>query len=106
MAAGDNSEGWARLGDVVKQLKQADAAFAPQQYGFDDAREAIHGIYSDWLEIQKIGRGERVRIKKRYVVREETPPAPAESADVALPQTPAAATAVEPAVAEPTPPTE
>ncbi|MCP2040963.1 hypothetical protein L1281_001553 [Neisseria sp. HSC-16F19] len=75
-AAGDNSEGWARLGDVVKQLKQADAAFTPQQYGFDDAREAIHGIYSDWLEIQKIGRGERVRINKRYAVRENTPPTP------------------------------
>lgn len=75
VAAGENGEGWARLGDVVKQLKQVDSAFTPQQYGFDDAREAIHGIYSDWLEIQKIGRGERVRINKHYMVREEVPAA-------------------------------
>ena len=69
--AAANPEGWARLGDVVKQLPQLDAAFAPQNHGFDDARDAIRAIYADWLEINKIGRGERVRINKRFVVREE-----------------------------------
>ena len=69
--AAANPEGWARLGDVVKQLLQLDAAFAPQNHGFDDARDAIRAIYTDWLEINKIGRGERVRINKRFVVREE-----------------------------------
>ena len=69
--AAANPEGWARLGDVVKQLPQLDAAFAPQNHGFDDARDAIRAIYTDWLEINKIGRGERVRINKRFVVREE-----------------------------------
>ena len=69
--AAANPEGWARLGDVVKQLPQLDAAFAPQNHGFDDARDAIRAIYTDWLEINKIGRGERVRINKRFVVRVE-----------------------------------
>ena len=69
--AAANPEGWARLGDVVKQLPQLDTAFAPQNHGFDDARDAIRAIYADWLEINKIGRGERVRINKRFVVREE-----------------------------------
>ena len=72
--AAANPEGWARLGDVVKQLPQLDTAFAPQNHGFDDARDAIRAIYTDWLEINKIGRGERVRINKRFVVREENNP--------------------------------
>ena len=42
-------------------LPQLDAAFAPQNHGFDDARDAIRAIYADWLEIKKAGRGERVR---------------------------------------------
>ena len=71
MDAAANPEGWARLGDVVKQLPQLDASFAPQNHGFDDARDAIRAIYTDWLEINKIGRGERVRINKRFVLREE-----------------------------------
>lgn len=70
-AAGDHPEGWARLGDVIKQLPLVDAGFSAEQYGLSDEREAIHAIYSDWLEIQKIGRGERVRINKRFEVRHE-----------------------------------
>ncbi len=92
-----NPEGWARLGDVVKQLPQLDAAFAPQNHGFDDARDAIRAIYTDWLEINKIGRGERVRINKRFVLREERA-----DARVKAEAAPAASPAVD--VVENTPP--
>lgn len=65
--AAADTEGWARLGDVVKQLNDLlPADFAAQT----DLRELVHGIYSEWLEIKKIGRGERVRINKRYPAKE------------------------------------
>ena len=62
-AAADEG-GWARLGDVLKQIAPA---VNPHQYGFDTDRALIHAIYSDWLEIKKAGRGERVRVNKRFV---------------------------------------
>lgn len=78
------ADGWAQLGSVAKQLPQTDSSFTPQQYGFNDPREAIRAIYADWLEIKKAGRGERVRINKRFVLREEREPsATAASVDAA-----------------------
>ncbi|MBF0802767.1 MULTISPECIES: NYN domain-containing protein [unclassified Neisseria] len=65
-AAADEG-GWARLGDVLKQLAPA---VNPHQYGFDTDRALIHAIYSDWLEIKKAGRGERVRVNKRFVSKD------------------------------------
>ncbi|MDO4227295.1 NYN domain-containing protein [Neisseria sp.] len=65
-AAADEG-GWARLGDVLKQLAPA---VNPHDYGFDTDRALIHAIYSDWLEIKKAGRGERVRVNKRFVSRD------------------------------------
>ena len=60
-------EGWARLSDVLKQL--AALNINPQNYGFDTDRELIHAIYADWLEIKKAGRGERLRINKRFTAK-------------------------------------
>lgn len=58
-----DSEGWAGLGNVVKQLE----ILLPQDFTAQtDLRELVRGIYADWLEIKKAGRGERVRINKRY----------------------------------------
>ncbi len=65
-AAADEG-GWARLGDVLKQLAPA---VNPHDYGFDTDRALIHAIYSDWLEIKKAGRGERVRVNKRFVSKD------------------------------------
>ena len=59
-------DGWARLGDVVKQLP---AAIDPIQYGCANGRDLIHSIYSDWVEIKKAGRGERIRINKAFIVK-------------------------------------
>ena len=61
-------DGWARLGDVVKQLP---AAIDPIQYGCANSRDLIHSIYSDWVEIKKAGRGERIRINKAFIVKNE-----------------------------------
>ena len=61
-------DGWARLGDVVKQLP---AAIDPIQYGCANGRDLIHSIYSDWVEIKKAGRGERIRINKAFIVKNE-----------------------------------
>ncbi len=61
-------DGWARLGDVVKQLP---AAIDPIQYGCANGRDLIHSIYSDWVEIKKAGRGERIRINKVFIVKNE-----------------------------------
>ena len=61
-------DGWARLGDVVKQLP---AAIDPIQYGCANCRDLIHSIYSDWVEIKKAGRGERIRINKAFIVKNE-----------------------------------
>lgn len=66
-----DKDGWARLGNVVKQLTVIDPSFIPQPYGFEDVRSAILSIYDDWIETQKIGRGERVRIRKKFIVRED-----------------------------------
>ena len=60
-------EGWARLSDVLKQL--AALNINPQNYGFDTDRELIHAIYADWLEIKKAGRGERLRVNKRFTAK-------------------------------------
>ena len=57
----------ARLGDVSKQL--AAQGTDPQQYGFETIRNLIHAIYADWLEIKKAGRGERLRINKRFTAK-------------------------------------
>lgn len=73
VAAVADDTGWARLGDVIKQLSAQNADFSPESYGHNDTREAIRAIYADWLEIKKVGRGERVRINKRFVVRDEKP---------------------------------
>ena len=61
-------DGWARLGNVVKQLP---AAIDPIQYGCANCRDLIHSIYSDWVEIKKAGRGERIRINKAFIVKNE-----------------------------------
>jgi len=61
-------DGWARLGDVVKQLP---AAIDPIQYSCANGRDLIHSIYSDWVEIKKAGRGERIRINKAFIVKNE-----------------------------------
>ena len=61
-------DGWERLGDVVKQLP---AAIDPIQYGCANGRDLIHSIYSDWVEIKKAGRGERIRINKAFIVKNE-----------------------------------
>ncbi|MBH5329840.1 NYN domain-containing protein [Eikenella sp. S3360] len=63
-----DQDGWARLGDVVKQLP---AAIDPIQYGCANGRDLIHSIYSDWVEIKKAGRGERIRINKQFIVKTE-----------------------------------
>lgn len=61
--------GWARLGNLIKHLEtQIEAS----QYGFQNLRDLIHAIYADWLEIKKIGRGERVRVNKRFVSKESS----------------------------------
>ena len=61
-------KGWARLGEVLKYLELHIQA---TQYGFDNTRELIHSIYDDWLEIKKLGRGERIRINKRFISKNE-----------------------------------
>ena len=58
-------KGWARLGEVLKYLE------VHIQDGFDNTRELIHSIYDDWLEIKKLGRGERIRINKRFISKNE-----------------------------------
>ena len=63
-----DTEGWARLSDVVKQLP---AGIEPIHYGCADCRDLIHAIYSDWVEIKKAGRGERIRINKRFITKTE-----------------------------------
>lgn len=60
-------QGWARLSDVLKQLAPT---VNPHDYGFDTDRALIHAVYSDWLEIKKAGRGERVRVNKRFVSKD------------------------------------
>ncbi len=62
-----DNKGWARLMNVLKHLEME---ISVQQYGFENARDLVHAIYSDWIEIQKIGRGERIRVNKRFVVKE------------------------------------
>ncbi|MDO4906469.1 NYN domain-containing protein [Neisseria sp.] len=62
-----DAEGWARLSDVLKQLA---AQINPHDYGFDTDRALVHAIYSDWLEIKKAGRGERVKVNKRFVSKD------------------------------------
>lgn len=62
-----DNKGWARLMNVLKHLE---TEISVQQYGFENARDLVHAIYSDWIEIQKIGRGERIRVNKRFVVKE------------------------------------
>ena len=66
--AAADAEGWARLSDVLKQL--AILNINPQNYGFDTDRELVHAIYADWLEIKKAGRGERLRVNKRFVSKD------------------------------------
>ena len=66
--AAADAEGWARLSDVLKQL--AALNINPQNYGFNTDRELIHAIYADWLEIKKAGRGERLRVNKRFVSKD------------------------------------
>ena len=66
--AAADAEGWARLSDVLKQL--AALNINPQNYGFDTDRELVHAIYADWLEIKKAGRGERLRVNKRFVSKD------------------------------------
>ena len=66
--AAADAEGWARLSDVLKQL--AALNINPQNYGFDADRELVHAIYADWLEIKKAGRGERLRVNKRFVSKD------------------------------------
>ena len=61
-------KGWARLGEVLKYLELHIQA---TQYGFDNTRDLIHSIYDDWLEIKKLGRGERIRINKRFISKNE-----------------------------------
>lgn len=65
-AAADSS-GWARFGDVAKHLEQHNNL---TQLGFASARDLLHAVYADWLTIQKIGRGERVRVNKRFINKE------------------------------------
>lgn len=65
--AAADAEGWARLSEVLKQLA---AQINPHDYGYDTDRALIHAIYSDWLEIKKVGRGERVRVNKRFVSKD------------------------------------
>lgn len=62
-----DAEGWARLSDVLKQLA---AQINPHDYGFDTDRALVHAIYSDWLEIKKAGRGERLKVNKRFVSKD------------------------------------
>lgn len=65
--AAADTEGWARLSEVLKQLA---VQINPHDYGFDTDRDLVHAIYSDWLEIKKAGRGERVRVNKRFVSKD------------------------------------
>ena len=62
-----DEQGWARLSDVSKQL--AAQGTDPQQYGFETINHLIHAIYTDWLEIKKAGRGERLRVNKRFTAK-------------------------------------
>ena len=55
------------MSDVSKQLTAEGTD--PQQYGFETIRHLIHAIFSDWLEIKKAGRGERLRINKRFTAK-------------------------------------
>lgn len=64
--AAADADGWARLSEVLKQLNHTD----PQAYGFDTLRDLVRAIYSDWLEIKKVGRGERVRVNKRFISKD------------------------------------
>lgn len=65
--AAADADGWARLSEVLKQLA---AQINPHDYGFDTDRDLVHAIYSDWLEIKKVGRGERVKVNKRFVSKD------------------------------------
>lgn len=65
--AAADAAGWARLSEVLKQL--ADSV-NPHEYGYETDRALVHAIYSDWLEIKKVGRGERVRVNKRFVIKD------------------------------------
>ncbi|SSY79763.1 NYN domain-containing protein [Alysiella crassa] len=62
-----DASGWARFGDVVKHLE---TQVSVSQYGFANARDLLHSVYADWLTVQKIGRGERVRVNKRFINKE------------------------------------
>lgn len=59
-----DEEGWMRLGDLLRHFPED---IEPAAYGFADARSLVHAIYADWVEIKKAGRGERIRINKRFV---------------------------------------
>lgn len=61
-----NTEGWATLSNITRQIQQIEPDFRPEEHGFDSMRSLLHAIYSDWLTIQKAGRGERVKINKRF----------------------------------------
>ncbi len=65
--AAADADGWARLSDVLKQLA---TQINPHDYGYDTDRALVHAIYSDWLEIKKVGRGERVKVNKRFVSKD------------------------------------
>ncbi|WP_082783543.1 NYN domain-containing protein [Snodgrassella sp. CFCC 13594] len=66
IAKSADADGWATVTQVTKQLLVIDSDFIPQEYGFDTIKQAIGAIYQDWVETKKVGRGERVRINKRY----------------------------------------
>lgn len=62
-----DSDGWATLGKVAKQL---DTQLDPMAHGFADSRDIIHAVYPEWIETKKIGRGERVRNNKRFIIKD------------------------------------
>lgn len=59
-----DAQGWASLANAAKQL---DSQLNVQQYGYSNSRELIRTIYNEWIEIKKVGRGERVRNQKIFI---------------------------------------
>lgn len=59
-----DAEGWAAASSVAKALNQQINVL---EYGFADGRDIIHAIYEEWIETKKIGRGERIRNRKKFI---------------------------------------
>ncbi|WP_037585931.1 NYN domain-containing protein [Stenoxybacter acetivorans] len=64
--ANAKEDGWAAISEVSKYIETKNTSFDIRELGFDDIKQAIKAIYSEWIETKKAGRGVRVRVNKIY----------------------------------------